>query len=461
MPYTTNLNSFRLPVWLLIACFAGTACKSSDAEKAEVAKLAQGCSLNSNCESPLVCAFAHCHEECEADRDCPAKDRCVRGDKGHVCQLAGETSCTRDKDCTSATQVCGVDHECRDECKTDGDCTSGQLCALSGECASKDPQKDTLDDKGNILADVASGGSGGSGGNAGKAGGSAGAAGKAGSGGSGGAGGAAGSGGMGADPCGSEIQANEDRDHSAPFTSFGSDVNYCLQSKADIDFYEIKTPAQPVQGGFYVIKVTQVGEKGGLEVTAQAAADNGDVQSEGAGSGTSVFLWFTAKAGATFRLRVQWYTGNDGAIPYTLRVDYKGVPDDNEPNDVRAMAKAINVGDAVKGYLFAGHENSTSIADSAWEDWFKVTLPVGDFTATLADLASDIGARVDVYNAMGTSLQTGTGGAGENVPVMFSAATAGDYTIKLSHYTEGTVRGAGSTVPAYLTQPYTIAVTPQ
>jgi hypothetical protein len=62
---------------------------------------------------------------------------------------------------------------------------------------------------------------------------------------------------------------------------------------------------------------------------------------------------------------------------------------------------------------------------------------------------------------MGTSLQTGTGGAGENVVVMFSAATAGDYTIKLSHYTDGPVRGAGSTVPAYLTQPYTITVTPQ
>jgi hypothetical protein len=73
--------------------------------------------------------------------------------------------------------VCGIDGECRDECSANDDCGDDQICANSGECASDDPDRDTVDDDGNIVPDGGggeggngSGGSSGSGGRGGSAG---------------------------------------------------------------------------------------------------------------------------------------------------------------------------------------------------------------------------------------------------------------------------------------------------
>jgi hypothetical protein len=456
--------------FVLIASLLLAACGSSKEIK-EAAKLAESCSINSNCDSPLVCAFAHCHEQCEADRDCGNKERCIKGVDGHVCQLALETKCMRDHDC-SGDQLCGVDGQCRDACKTVDDCSGGQTCAKSGECASTDPARDTVDSEGNIVVDTSSSaGAGGSGGAAGKSG-TGGAAGKSGAGGKGGMGGAAGGGrggsggaagsaGMSGDPCGAEAQSNEDRDHASAL-DLNADIKFCMQNKTDVDFYEFKAPEDPVQGGYFVVKVTQVGTTGGVDVTAQAAADNGNIQESTGGSGLSVFFWFNAKAGATFRLSVEVYTGGDSAIPYTLRVDYHGVPDDNEPNDLRASATPMTFGTPIHGYLFAGYENSTSVADAAWEDWFKVHLDGTPVQIALTDIASDIGASVDLYDTNGVPKDSKSETSGASVvwsPSSDRTATPGDYYLKVNQYTGGYTKAAGSTVPAYLTQPYTLTVT--
>jgi uncharacterized membrane protein YgcG len=143
------------------------ACSSADSTVRK-AKIAEGCSLNSNCDNPLVCTFARCHSECDEDRDCPGEGRCVKSETGNVCQLPLETACTRDSQC-EGDQACGVDGECRDNCSDDSDCVGDQVCAKSGECASSLPDKDVVDAQGNIEADPfddsqGSGGSGGSGG---------------------------------------------------------------------------------------------------------------------------------------------------------------------------------------------------------------------------------------------------------------------------------------------------------
>src|SRR5688572_17021496 len=69
------------------------ACGDSTKEKSKAAQLAQGCVLNSDCSSPLVCAFERCHEECQDSRDCKLEpgSRCVLNeDDVHVCQLLEE-----------------------------------------------------------------------------------------------------------------------------------------------------------------------------------------------------------------------------------------------------------------------------------------------------------------------------------------------------------------------------------
>lgn len=100
------------------------------------ASIAEGCSLNSDCASPLICAFKTCHRQCEATRDCInfGGGLCVQSEKPfYVCQTPTEEKCVRNSDCAGA-QVCGTDQHCRDACVSERDCLSGQKC-VTGVCA--------------------------------------------------------------------------------------------------------------------------------------------------------------------------------------------------------------------------------------------------------------------------------------------------------------------------------------
>ena len=137
-----------LPALLALACVAMfAACSSSDATSSTV-QLSQGCNINSDCQSPLVCAFRRCHSQCEDSRDCPSSQLCVASERPfHVCQLTDESKCTRTSDC-AGSQLCGVDGACRDGCATDRDCLGGQKCA-TGTCA----DDAELDDAGKLPVD--------------------------------------------------------------------------------------------------------------------------------------------------------------------------------------------------------------------------------------------------------------------------------------------------------------------
>jgi hypothetical protein len=106
-------------------------CKDSG-ERNETS-IASGCSINSDCNAPLVCAFQRCHVGCKTSRDCEAPSRCVVvGGSFNVCQLAQERVCNYNTDCASS-QICATDGNCRDQCVTDRDCVAGQLCT-AGAC---------------------------------------------------------------------------------------------------------------------------------------------------------------------------------------------------------------------------------------------------------------------------------------------------------------------------------------
>jgi hypothetical protein len=116
---------------ILGAIFALAGSCSSDKK---LAAIAEGCLINTDCNSPLVCAFRRCHTACSTSRDCQPGQRCVASDRPyHVCQLAEERNCTYNSDCPTG-ELCGVDLQCRDQCAADRDCTKNQVCA-SGTCA--------------------------------------------------------------------------------------------------------------------------------------------------------------------------------------------------------------------------------------------------------------------------------------------------------------------------------------
>jgi hypothetical protein len=272
-------------------------------------------------------------------------------------------------------------------------------------------------------------------------------------------GGPGGDAGLAGDPCGTdETKPNDDRDHPTAY-ALGTDFHACLQKKDDVDYYSFDAPAAPAQGGYFIVSATEVGTNGNVRITPQAVVDNGDITSPYGSNGESVFAWFNAKSGASFHVKVTAFTGSDTPVPYTLRVVYKGVPDANEPNDTRATATPMIAGTPIHGYEFAGFENSTNPPDAAWQDWFKVTLGAGTATVTLSDVGADVNGDVTLYDTNGSLVAREYATELGASVVVTKAVTAGDYYVKVNPFTDPANHGTTSTVPAYLSQPYTLTAT--
>jgi hypothetical protein len=127
----------RGAAWVLVlspvAVLTALGTPSCHSSSAPLQGLASGCSLNSDCDDPLVCIFSLCHQQCTATRDCPNNEACVETPSGNgVCQLASEAPCSPTKQCTGDL-VCGLDSQCRAPCQGVGNCLAGQQCT-QGAC---------------------------------------------------------------------------------------------------------------------------------------------------------------------------------------------------------------------------------------------------------------------------------------------------------------------------------------
>jgi hypothetical protein len=88
------------------------------------------CSINSDCDNPLICAFGRCHNACADSRDCPTNERCVASVGGGVCQLSQESTCSAAMLCQTG-EVCGGDGQCRAACGPSLPCLTGDYCLTS------------------------------------------------------------------------------------------------------------------------------------------------------------------------------------------------------------------------------------------------------------------------------------------------------------------------------------------
>lgn len=93
----------------------------------------EGCEINSDCASPLVCVIGHCRRQCVDSRDCGAGLRCLvdpASSVGGGCQLEHERECTLTSECTMGL-VC-QNGTCTTRCVTDRDCAFGAMCTVGG-----------------------------------------------------------------------------------------------------------------------------------------------------------------------------------------------------------------------------------------------------------------------------------------------------------------------------------------
>ncbi len=118
------------------ALFISCGSDSAD-ERAKLAKLAEGCLIDSDCKAPLVCAFKKCHTKCNDDRDCEGDEICTPTEERpiKVCLISpDEVKCVYNTDCPADHLKCALDHRCRTECRTEKDCVPLQKC-VQGSCA--------------------------------------------------------------------------------------------------------------------------------------------------------------------------------------------------------------------------------------------------------------------------------------------------------------------------------------
>lgn len=120
-------------------CVAATSFGCEGGAAAVLAALREECALSSDCEDGLVCVFSKCHEACKVTSDCdPAPSgktlRCMAApSRVHYCQLEDETVCRYNSECPGE-ELCGRDGQCRDQCATDKDCVSDEVC-VTHSCA--------------------------------------------------------------------------------------------------------------------------------------------------------------------------------------------------------------------------------------------------------------------------------------------------------------------------------------
>jgi hypothetical protein len=76
-PKRSRFGSAARGVVVLSFALSFGATAASCSSSVTPAKLTEGCAINSDCDSPLVCAFQVCHQQCTSARDCPKSELCV------------------------------------------------------------------------------------------------------------------------------------------------------------------------------------------------------------------------------------------------------------------------------------------------------------------------------------------------------------------------------------------------
>jgi len=94
------------------------------------------CVHNSDCNDPLSCQFATCHQQCVVSRDCLTGQQCVAGADGlGVCQTLTEAACGTGKQVCGGSLVCYANSTCVNACPTTGKCPlTSQTCVNNAYC---------------------------------------------------------------------------------------------------------------------------------------------------------------------------------------------------------------------------------------------------------------------------------------------------------------------------------------
>jgi hypothetical protein len=202
---------------------------------------------------------------------------------------------------------------------------------------------------------------------------------------------------------GGEPEPNDTRTQATPYAA-GTSVAGCLAAMGDVDFYETTAPAGNAAGGFYQGAITDVGA-GTVDVKVYTASDNAPLLQSTftIDAGASLFFYWAAAPGQTYRIAVSPFNPFTGAFLYKWKATYTPVTDAYEPNDTREQAKPIAVGTPIDALFFAGHKRAT-VAIDEFKDFYAFDLAAGMVTLKVDRVPSMVRPEVELYDGAGNRI---------------------------------------------------------
>ncbi len=252
-------------------------------------------------------------------------------------------------------------------------------------------------------------------------------------------------------------EPNDSRDRATPYLLGGS-VQGCIAAQTDHDFFEFPVP-DDAAGGFVQVAVTEVG-RGYIALRVFAASDNGEIgYYYASNAGQSLNAFFAVARGQKYRLDLHDFSSFDRPYAYKVTATYTRVSDAFEPNDTRMTAKALLAASTVTGFLFAGFVSGDALKDSAYDDWYAVSLTPGSVTIKLEDVPTDISPWVYLFDPSGAELDNKySTTAGASLTLTKATTSTGMHLIRVTVFTRPPAEGKGTTVPDHFTRPYRLSV---
>jgi hypothetical protein len=274
--------------------------------------------------------------------------------------------------------------------------------------------------------------------------------------------GGAGGGGTSMPGCGlpNEPEPNDTRERATPYTA-GATAAGCMVSAEDVDFFEFTAPSGDAAGGYFQGALTDVGN-GRVEARIFSASDNAPIdRSYTDDPGASLFFYFAAAPGQTYRVAVANLPPFTAGFPYTFKAAYSKIADGFEPNDTRDQAKPIGLGMTVSAFIFAGHTSSTVQSDE-FKDWYSFTLGAGNVTIKVTDVPSNVRIEGFLYDADGSKVDAprmSNDNYGGSFDVTTRVLKPGLHRLELGTYPPAPQPyGKGMTLPDNFTKPYKLTV---
>jgi len=128
-----NFFKMHLAPWTVLGVLLLLSVHGCSSPNTLVADTDHTCSLDSDCTSGLICAFARCSAACRTSADCGPGGACVFDSMMQpVCLYPDVAACTTQSNCTPPL-ACASDFHCRNLCTQDADCNvlgiTGRVCA--------------------------------------------------------------------------------------------------------------------------------------------------------------------------------------------------------------------------------------------------------------------------------------------------------------------------------------------